>query len=171
MFAKDGSALTHLKAQFLRREPERVDLAVVYGHLTPEEGTWRDRLVWDGDELIQRVTNPKDPRGTEAVSTYRVVERLRGASLLEVRLVTGKRNQIRLQAELRGHPLVGEKMYADTPVLRRIAFPRQALHAWKLGFEHPVTGRALRLESPVPRDLSELLSRLKATPPTRRAPG
>jgi 23S rRNA pseudouridine1911/1915/1917 synthase len=171
MFAKDGAALTHLKAQFLRREPERVYLAVVHGHVTPEEGTWRDRLVWDGEELIQRATSPKDPRGKEAVSTYRVVERLRGASLVEVRLVTGKRNQIRLQAELRGYPLVGEKMYADAPVLRRIAFPRQALHAWRLAFEHPVTGRPLRLESPVPRDLSELLSRLRPTPPSRRAPG
>ena len=70
------------------------------------------------------------------------MQRLRGASLVEVRLVTGKRNQIRLQAELRGHPLVGEKMYADAPTLSHIAFPRQALHAWKLAFEHPVTGRA-----------------------------
>ncbi len=80
--------------------------------------------------------------------------------------MTGKRNQIRLQAELRGHPLVGEKMYADAPTLSRIAFPRQALHAWRLAFEHPVTGRALRLESPLPADMSELLARLQ---PRRRS--
>ena len=160
MFAKDGAALAHLKAQFLRREPERVYQAIVHGHLTPEVGSWRDHLVWDGEELIQRATSARDPRGKEALSEYRVVQRLRGASLVEVRLVTGKRNQIRLQAELRGHPLVGETMYADAPLVRRIAFPRQALHAWRLTFEHPVTGRAIRLESPLPRDMADLLARL-----------
>ena len=171
LFAKDGGTLAHLKAQFLRREPERLYQAVVHGHLTPEEGTWRDYLVWDGDELIQRATSARDPRGKEAVSQYRVLQRLRGASLVEVRLVTGKRNQIRLQAELRGHPLVGEKMYAEAPLVSRITFPRQALHAWRLAFEHPVTGRTIRLESPLPSDMSALLSRLQATRPTRPARG
>lgn len=170
MFAKDGATLGHLKAQFLRREPERVYQAIVHGHPTPEDGTWRDHLVWDGDELIQRAAGARDPGSKEALSTYRVLERLRGASLVEVRLVTGKRNQIRLQAELRGHPLVGEKMYAEAPMATRIAFPRQALHAWRLAFEHPVTGRTLRLESPLPADMAALLSRLRATRPTRQAP-
>lgn len=170
MFAKDGATLGHLKAQFLRREPERIYQAIVHGQLTPEDGTWRDHLVWDGDELIQRAAGARDPGSKEALSTYRVLERLRGASLVEVRLVTGKRNQIRLQAELRGHPLVGEKMYAEAPMATRIAFPRQALHAWRLAFEHPVTGRTLRLESPLPADMAALLSRLRATRPTRQAP-
>ena len=109
--------------------------------------------------------------GKEAESQYRVLQRLRGASLVEVRLVTGKRNQIRLQAELRGHPLVGEKMYAEAPLVSRITFPRQALHAWRLAFEHPVTGRTVRLESPLPPDMSALLIRLQATRPTRPARG
>ena len=161
MFAKDGAALAHLKGQFLRRQPERIYQAIVHGHLTPEAGTWRDHLVWDGEELIQRATTERDARGKEATSEYEVVQRLRGASLVEVRLVTGKRNQIRLQAELRGHPLVGEKMYADSPSIARISFPRQALHAWRLGFEHPETGRLIRLESPLPRDMTELLTRLQ----------
>ena len=169
IFAKDGATLAHLKGQFLRREPERVYQAIVHGHLTPEAGAWRDHLVWDGEELIQRATSARDPRGKEALSEYRVVQRLRGASLVEVRLVTGKRNQIRLQAELRGHPLVGETMYADAPMARRISFPRQALHAWTLSFEHPVTGRTIRLESPLPPDMSDLLSRLQATRSTRQA--
>lgn len=165
MFAKDGATLAHLKGQFLRREPERVYQAVVHGHLTPEAGTWRDHLVWDGEELIQRVTNARDARGREAISEYQVLQRLRGASLVEVRLVTGKRNQIRLQAELRGHPLVGEKMYAEAPLVARIAFPRQALHAWRLGFEHPDTGRVIRLESPLPKDMTELVARLQPRRP------
>ena len=66
LFAKDGASLAHLKAQFLRREPERVYQAIVHGHLTPEAGSWRDHLVWDGDDLIQRATSARDPRGKEA---------------------------------------------------------------------------------------------------------
>jgi 23S rRNA pseudouridine1911/1915/1917 synthase len=160
MFAKDGATLAHLKGQFLRREPERIYQAIVHGYPMPEAGTWFDRLVWDGEDLIQRATSAGDVRGKDAHSEYRVLQRLRGASLIEVALVTGKRNQIRLQAELRGHPLVGEKMYADAGLTSRIAFPRQALHAWRLAFQHPVTGRAIRLESPLPPDMVALLARL-----------
>jgi 23S rRNA pseudouridine1911/1915/1917 synthase len=65
--------------------------------------------VWDTKALIQKRTAPRDPRGTEAISLYRTLETFRDASLVEVQLHTGKRNQIRLQARLRGHPLVGER--------------------------------------------------------------
>ncbi len=141
LFAKDGASLANLKGQFLRREPERVYQAIVHGHLTPggRQLARPPGLGW------RRPDSARDqrarPQGQGGAERYRVMQRLRGASLVEVRLVTGKRNQIRLQAELRGHPLVGEKMYADAPTLSHIAFPRQALHAWKLAFEHPVTGR------------------------------
>ena len=75
-----------------------------------------------------------------------------------MRLVTGKRNQIRLQARLRGHTLVGEQRYIFGPAaLRPIAFPRQALHAWKLAFTHPVDHRPLTFESPLPDDMKKLL--------------
>jgi 23S rRNA pseudouridine1911/1915/1917 synthase len=133
---------------------------VLYGHPTPEQGTWRDRLVWDREDLVQRTAAPGDARAKEAVSEYRVRQRLRGASLVEVRLVTGKRNQIRVQAALRGHPLVGETMYVDGPPARPIRFSRQALHAWRLRFTHPVTGRAVRLEAPLPDDMAGLVEEL-----------
>jgi 23S rRNA pseudouridine1911/1915/1917 synthase len=171
MFAKDRATLAHLKGQFLRREPERIYQAIVHGHPMPAAGLWYDRLIWDDEDLIQRAATAGDSRGKEARSEYRVLQRLHGASLIEVRLVTGKRNQIRLQAELRGHPLVGETMYADAPRTDRIAFPRQALHAWRLAFEHPVTGHQVRLESPLPSDMAKLLARLSARrhPPGRRS--
>ena len=161
VFAKRADVQERLKEQFKRHEAERVYRAVVYGHPDPPEGTWRDYLVWDHQALIQKETHPRDPRGTEAISQYRVVERLRGASLVEVRLVTGKRNQIRLQARLRGHTLVGEQRYVYGPAeLRSIAFPRQALHAYRLSFRHPVGGSAMTFEAPLPADLTELIARL-----------
>jgi 23S rRNA pseudouridine1911/1915/1917 synthase len=162
VFATRHDAQQKLKDQFRRRAAERVYLAVVYGRPTPTSGTWRDHLVWDESALVQKETHPRDPRGKEAICEYRVVEAFDGASLLEVRLVTGKRNQIRLQARLRGHTLVGEQRYVFGPErLRPVAFPRQALHAHRLSFAHPLTGRRLSFEAPVPPDLAALIERLR----------
>jgi 23S rRNA pseudouridine1911/1915/1917 synthase len=170
VFARTARAQQALKDQFRRREPERVYLAVVYGRPQPDEGTWRDHLAWDSKALIQKRTRSSDPAGKEAISRYRVLEALDGASLVEVRLVTGKRNQIRLQARLRGHTLVGEQRYVYGPdALRSIEFPRQALHAHRLSFQHPVDGRPLTFEAPLPADLAALVKRLRtpATPAGR----
>ena len=162
IFAKTTTAQDALKAQFRRREPERVYLAIVYGHPEPAAGVWRDTLVWDQKVLIQKATHPDDPLGMEAISEYRVLESFREASLVEVRLQTGKRNQIRIQARLRGHTLVGEKRYVYGPeALRSIPFGRQALHAYRLGFLHPTDERPLQFEAPLPPDFSDLLARLK----------
>jgi 23S rRNA pseudouridine1911/1915/1917 synthase len=162
VFAKSAAAQDHLKGQFKRHLPERVYQAVVYGHPSPASGTWRDHLVWDERSLIQKETHPRDPRGKEAISHYQVLEPLKGAALIEVRLVTGRRNQIRIQARLRGHTLVGEQRYTYGPdTLRSIAFPRQALHAHRLAFKHPVDGRELRFEAPLAPDIRELIVKLR----------
>jgi 23S rRNA pseudouridine1911/1915/1917 synthase len=162
VFAKDAQAQRVLKEQFKRRTPTRVYWAVVYGAPDPPAGTWRDFLVWDAKALIQKETHPRDPRGTEAISQYRTLETFAGASLLEVRLGTGRRNQIRIQARLRGHTLVGEARYVFGPdALRPIPFGRQALHAHRLTFEHPADGRLLDLEAPPPADFNDLLARLR----------
>jgi 23S rRNA pseudouridine1911/1915/1917 synthase len=162
VFATRADAQGRLKGQFKRHEPERVYLAVVYGHPSPSSGTWRDRLMWDQADLIQKETHPRDPRGKDAVCDYRVVERFAGTSLLEVRLRTGKRNQIRLQARLRGHTLVGERRYIYGPDdLRPIDFPRQALHSHRLAFRHPVTGDPLSFQAALPSDMTDLIARLR----------
>ena len=94
-----------------------------------------------------------------------MVERYASTSLIEVRLVTGKRNQIRIQARLRGHTLVGEQRYVFGPAeTRPIDFGRQALHAGRLTVKHPVTGHALTFEAPLPQDLKELIAALRANP-------
>ena len=164
LFAKDARTQAILKQQFRARTPERVYLAVVYGNPEPPAGTWRDYLVWDPKALIQKQTHPRDPKAAEAISDYRVVEHFVGASVVEVRLTTGKRNQIRIQARLRGHTLVGEVRYTFGPdTLRPIPFGRQALHALRLGFDHPADGKRLTLEAPVPDDMKKLIRALKKT--------
>jgi len=162
VFAKTLAVQDRLKAQFERREPERVYWAVVHGHPNPPQGSWRDHLVWDARRLLQTRAHPHDPRKKEAISHYRVLETFADASLVEVRLETGKRNQIRLQARLHGHPIVGERLYDDGEAPRSaVAFPRQALHASRLSFRHPLDGRPLTFEAPPPEDLAELLARLR----------
>ena len=167
VFAKDPKTQAALKSQFRSRSPERVYLAVVYGHPEPPSGTWRDHLAWDQRALIQKQTHARDPRAAEAVSRYRVVERFASTSLIEVRLVTGKRNQIRIQARLRGHTLVGERRYTYGPeALRPIPFNRQALHAWRLGFDHPVEKKPLSFEAPLAQDIAQLLAHLRRRSPS-----
>ncbi len=163
LFAKSEAAQLALKEQFKRRQPERVYHAIVYGVPSPPSGTWQDHLVWDTKALIQKETSPRDPLGKEAICHYRVIEAMAGASLIEVHLVTGKRNQIRIQARLRGHTLVGEVRYTYGPdELRPIAFPRQALHAHRLTFRHPADDREMAFEAPFPEDMTALLARLRA---------
>jgi 23S rRNA pseudouridine1911/1915/1917 synthase len=162
VFAKTLRAQSALKEQFKRREPERVYWAVVYGRPSPAQGTWRDHLVWDTKALIQKETHPDDPRASDAISDYRVLETFDTTSLVEVRLRSGRRNQIRIQARLRGHTLVGEKRYIYGPdELRTVSFERQALHAHRLSFLHPGDGRRLTFEAPPPADFSALLARLR----------
>lgn len=162
VFAKRADVQQRLKDQFRRREPERVYLAVVHGQVTPPKGTWRDRIAWDAKLLLQKPAHPREVKAAEAVSRYRVIEAFGDASLLEVSLVTGKRNQIRLQARLHGNDLVGERLYVDpTRKERRIEFERQALHAARLAFRHPLSGQLMKFEAPLPADFSALLQYLR----------
>lgn len=164
VFAMTERAQRALTDQFKRREPERVYHAVVHGHPDPPRGAWRDRLVWDDRALVQKAARAGDRGAEDAVTEYELVERLRGASFLELRLHTGRRNQIRIQAALRGHPLVGERRYVGGEGTVAIRFERQALHARRLTLRHPDDSRTLTFEAPLPPDLMDLLSRLRIRP-------
>jgi 23S rRNA pseudouridine1911/1915/1917 synthase len=163
LFALNPRARGLLAAQFADRTPERVYLAVVHGHPHPSAGHWADRLAWDDDACLQRPARPDDPRAVDAMSDYLVIEAFAAASLLEVRLQTGRQGQIRVQAQLRGHPLVGDRRYGPRgrAVDEGLAFPRQALHAHRLVFAHPADRRRVEVAAPPPRDFDALLARLR----------
>lgn len=157
VFAKSRRAWERLVAQFRSRSPERIYLAVVRGDVSQDRGTLRHRLELTTDGFRQRLAREG---GTEAVTHYRVLERLQGATLLEVRLESGLKNQIRIQFRAAGHPLVGDRHYAVEEASEKL-LKRQALHAWKLTFEHPATGRPASFEAPLPSDMRRLVERLK----------
>lgn len=164
IFAKTPEAQRKLKEQFEQRKAERIYLAVVHGHPKPESGMWRNYLVWNQDALKQQPAERRDKNAQEASCRYRTLENFSGAALIEVSLVTGKRNQIRIQAGLRGHTLVGEKKYVYDPAPRhKIEFARQALHAHRLKFSHPVNNRPMNFEAPPPNDFQGLIEKLRKT--------
>jgi 23S rRNA pseudouridine1911/1915/1917 synthase len=163
LFAKDPKTQELLKAQFEKRRPERVYWAVVRGSVRPPSGTWIDWLFSSKKSIKQEVTKPNSPHAKKAISEYKVLEQFADAALLEVRLVTGKRNQIRVQAGTRGYPLVGERqyIYSEVKKLSILELDRQALHALKLVIEHPHTRKRLAFEAPLPEDISSLLKKLR----------
>ena len=165
LFALNRDAQHALKEQFEQRTPERVYLAVVRGTVEPVSGEWRDRLAWDKERLVQKRAHHTEAAGRDAIARVTVVEPLVRATLIEVSLVTGKRNQIRVQAGSRGHPLVGERLYtfgAPPPGRGDPTLARQALHAARLSFIHPATGKRVTVTAAVPDDMRRLVERLRA---------
>ncbi|AMY10042.1 Ribosomal large subunit pseudouridine synthase D [Luteitalea pratensis] len=163
LFALHETARAALVAQFAHRTPDRVYLALVNGHPDPAEGTWQDRLTWDEDAFVQRRSRADDPEARDAECAYRIVSTFAEASLLEVRLRTGRQGQIRAQAQLHGHSLVGDRRYRPREGApgHDLRFPRQALHAQRLAFDHPSDDRRVEFTAPTPADLREFLDKLR----------
>jgi len=161
VFALTLDAWVHLKRQFARRTAERVYLAVVEGLVRDSRGTWTNTLAWHAGRKRQAPARPDEPGGRQAVASFEVLEQFRGAALLQVRLATGRRNQIRIQAGLHGHPVVGEKVYRLGHREGALTFARQALHAARLSLVHPVTGKRVSFVVPLPEDLVGLIRKLR----------
>lgn len=151
-----ASLIRQLRARTFCREY----LAWVEGRLSARRGTWRHWLKLSADQLRQTVVAATAAGATEAVAHYEVVEEWAGGvTKLRVRLESGCKHQIRVQAAAAGLPLVGDRLYNPR---RRIAFERQALHAVSLTFEHPQQGgRRLTFTAELPGDLRQLEETLR----------
>lgn len=162
VFARSVPAERVLGAQFREHSIHRRYLAVVLGAV--EAQTFQSNLVRDrGDG--RRGSTPKAGEGKHAVTHVRPLETLGPYTLVECRLETGRTHQIRIHLAESGHPLCGEKVYQQSRSGRstpdQSGAPRIALHAAELGFVHPVTGKALSFEMPLPDDLRDFVDRLR----------
>lgn len=161
--AKRDAAHEGLARQFADHSLERAYLAVCNGHPARKSGTVDARLGRSEADRKKMAVLPEDSsRGKRAVTHWKVMQELDHCTLVECRLETGRTHQVRVHLASIGHPLLGDPVYGRTPtylrpLLQRLHFQRQALHAAVLGFVHPITGERLRFESALPADMRELI--------------
>ncbi|MFO7173482.1 MAG: RluA family pseudouridine synthase [Bacillota bacterium] len=154
LFAKNPWAHNVMSLQLERRLLRREYIAVVSGHLWPEDG--------QVNAPIRRVPNHPVKHevgegGRPALTYYRVVRKLKDADLVELKLDTGRTHQIRVHMAYLGHPLLGDQLYGG-PTDR---IQRQALHAFRLRFRRPRDGEEITLEAPLPQDMADLIAQLE----------
>ncbi len=160
MLAKSELAYSRLKQAFRDRSVHKLYHAIIQGHPDPSEGTF--------DAPIAR--HPKAEfkfavmeGGKPSVTHYKTLELFAAVALCEVILETGRTHQIRVHFSAFRHPLLGDTMYGADPTLaKKLGIDRQWLHAKELGFSHPITGEQLHFVSEYPRDLAEVLVKLRA---------
>lgn len=163
--AKTDKAHEGLAAQFADHSIERAYRAVVGGRPVPSSGTVRGAIARSTHDR-KKMALVEDGRGKHAVTHFRTLETLRGATLVECRLETGRTHQVRVHMASIGHALLGDPVYGRTPSalrpsLGRLGFSRQALHAAELGFVHPVSGERVHFASPLPDDMRTLIDELR----------
>jgi len=158
VFGKQESIAERLIEQFKQRKPERVYVAIVAGIMAADEGTFDAHLA-TGKNLDRYVVSRPSHNTETAITHFRVLRRMADTTFVEARLETGKRNQIRVQFADAGHPVLGDPRYKEEDAKHpRWIRQRIALHASTLGFEHPVTGKMVKFESPLPSALAKFLA-------------
>ncbi len=154
MFAKSKRAEQMLGAQLRDHSCERAYICVAHGALSPR--TIESQLVADRGDGLRGSTSHAN-QGKRAVTHVAIRERLRAATVCDVRLETGKTHQIRIHFAEAGHPLVGESVYVrdfEEAGNALLPAPRLMLHAATLGFAHPISGEPMRFERPPPAEMN-----------------
>ena len=166
-FARTREALHALQEQFKAHSIEREYVALVEGDVATE-GVFDAPLVRDRGDRRRGIARPGEA-GLFAVTRYRPLERFGKATLVSVRLETGRTHQIRVHFSSAGRPVIGDEVYRRREASSSpIAAPRQMLHARTLGFAHPATGEPVRAESPIPPDFAAVLGELRRQQGKRR---
>lgn len=163
--AKTDAAHLGLAAQFAEHSINRRYVAIVQGRPNPASGTVRGN-IGRSDHDRKKMALVGEGKGKHAVTHFTTEERLRDATRIECRLETGRTHQVRVHMASIGHALLGDPLYSRPPkplrdLLKAADFRRQALHAQRLGFIHPVTGSECDFFSPIPADMAELLDKLR----------
>lgn len=158
VFGKHEPIAEQLRAQFKHQRPERIYMAIVQGVISKESGTIRSNVIVGKND--DRDDARASRRTETAITHYRVIKRLRDATLVEITIETGIRNQIRVHLANAGHPLLGDSRHR----LARGKHPswirqRLALHAGSLAFKHPISGESMSFESPLPPAFEKFIAK------------
>ena len=174
--AKTEKAMTHLSKQFFNKTSEREYIALVWGNMENDSGTIEGHLGRHPKNRLQMHVFPDGDEGKEAVTHYKVIERLGYVTLVSCKLETGRTHQIRVHMKYIGHTLFNDERYGGEKILKGTTFskykqfvdnafkilPRQALHAKTLGFVHPVTGEKMSFNSEIPDDIANVVEKWRA---------
>jgi 23S rRNA pseudouridine1911/1915/1917 synthase len=151
LFARTSKAAARLNEQFREHIAEKIYLALTEGSITPPQARCIDRIK--DDDRHRKVWIAKDGSGKESVLSYKKREQYEKCSLVEVRLETGRKHQIRIQLSSRGFPILGDIKYGA-----KMPFPDGiALHAWKLTVRHPVGGHPVEFTAPPPPAFEQII--------------
>ena len=174
LVAKKRSALKHLQDQFRERETGKTYLALVQGSwpekLKVIDSALHKYLLPDGERRV-KITSNADPDGMRSITLVKVAERLVGCTLLEVTIKTGRTHQIRVHLASQGHPIAGDDKYGNfewNKAVQKQGLKRMFLHAWRLQFKHPATGKRVELKSNLPSELQLYVNhaKSKSAPPS-----
>lgn len=173
VLAKTGEAASHLAKQFFDHTVSRKYMAVVWGNMEQDDGTIIANIARHERFRKMFTTYPEADKGKHAVTHYKVLERLNYVTIVECILETGRTHQIRVHMKSIGHTLFNDWEYGGDQILKGTIYtkykqfvdncfaicPRCALHAKTLGFDHPVTGKRMFFESPLPEDMQQLIEK------------
>ncbi len=173
LVAKTEKAMTHLAKQFFNKTSEREYVAIVWGNMVADEGTIEGHVARHPKNRLQMHVFPEGDVGKEAVTHYKVIERLGYLTLVSCKLETGRTHQIRVHMKYKGHTLFNDERYGGDKILKGTTFtkykqfvensfkilPRQALHAKTLGFIHPVTKKMMRFDTELPEDMQQCIEK------------
>ncbi|MGJ8658924.1 RluA family pseudouridine synthase [Cellulophaga fucicola] len=171
--AKTEAAMTFLSKQFFDKTSEREYIAIVWGNVEDDEGTIEGHLGRHPKNRLQMHVFPEGDEGKEAVTHYKVIERLGYVTVVSCKLETGRTHQIRVHMKYIGHTLFNDERYGGERILKGTTFtkykqfvenafkilPRQALHAKTLGFVHPVTKELMQFNSEIPEDMASVIDK------------
>jgi 23S rRNA pseudouridine1911/1915/1917 synthase len=163
--AKNDETHIALSAQFAERRVKKIYAAIVCGELARESGEIHAAIARHPSHR-KRMAATDDNDGRAAHTSYRLIERLNAATLVDAQIHTGRTHQIRVHFQFIGHPVVGDDTYGARPNARlkelvNYAAPRVMLHARDLSFEHPATQKTMSFAAPVPSDFKAALKFLK----------
>lgn len=153
--AKNPFAQHVLSSEMKEEDFEKKYIAIVRGILENDSATINEPIYRPTDDSVKRIV---DKKGQESITHYKVIERLNNATVLEIKLKTGRTHQIRVHMAHIGHPIIGDELYG---VFDEKLIKRQALHAYSLKFRQPRTKQMLEFKADIPKDMKELIQKLR----------
>ena len=160
VIAKTDLAYQHLQAQLQTKTARREYLGLVYGVPKTETGSIDLPIGRNPQDRKKMGIVSLEDGGRAAITHWQVQERLANYTLIHFQLETGRTHQIRVHSSKIGHPIVGDPLYSSAHSIG-VNLPGQALHAWKLQLQHPVSGKLLEVTAPLPRSFTTLLEVLR----------